>query len=160
MVAPAIGLAQTDRSYSGVSTEFPDPATGAEALTDAPGHVRWIGFEPKEGSSRLFVQLTSVVEPEMSRSGEVVTVRLPGLRLATRNMRRPIIPRFFATPVRWVRAKRSSGGVVVQVRLKGPAEAKLTTRDQGAYRYVILEFPPGQPDENGGSAKEKPTVRL
>lgn len=147
-LAPATGLAQ-DRDYSGVSTEFPDPAQGAEALTDEPGHVRWIGFEPDASASRLFIQLTSAVEPQLSQSGSEVRVRLPGLRLATRNMRRPIVPRFFATPIRHVKAGPSSGGVVVKIKLKRAAEATLTTRDQGAYHYVIVEFPPGQPDDNG-----------
>jgi len=142
-----LAQAQEERAYSGISIPFADPAKGGPAAL--PGQVRWLGFEPGSSSSRLFIQLTSMVEPQMSQGGGSVTVRLPGLRLSTRNMRRPLVPRFFATPVRMVRARNQGSDVVVRIDLKQNAEAKLTTQDQGSYRLVILEFPPGQADTNG-----------
>jgi hypothetical protein len=154
MALPTLARAQTDRPYSGISVLYPDPAKGGPAAQ--PGQVRWLGFEPGPESSRFFIQLTSMVEPEVSQGGGVVTVRLPGLRLSTRNMRRPIVPRFFATPVRMVRARNQGADVVVRIALKRPAEAKVTTQDQGGYRLVILEFPPGEPDANGRPAAEAP----
>jgi hypothetical protein len=149
---PAMAMAQSDRAYSGISTSYPDPAKGGP--TAKPDQVRWLGFEPGADYSRFFIQLTSMVEPEVHQEGSSVSIRLPGLRLATRNMRRPIVPRFFATPVRMVRAKNQAGGVVVHVALKSAAQAKVTTQDQGGYRIVVLEFPPGEPDANGTPKSE------
>jgi AMIN domain-containing protein len=147
VLAPSLALAQAERPYAGVSTTFPDPVKGGPAAR--PGEVRWLGFEPGDDSSRLFIQLTAPVDPQLSRSGDSVTVRFAGLRLSARNMRRPLVPRFFATPVRMVRAKQERGDVVVRIALKQALEPKLTTREQGSYHVVILEFPPGQADADG-----------
>jgi len=147
MVVPALARGQAERAYSGVSVLYADPAKGGPVAQ--PGQVRWLGFEPGPESSRFFIQLTERVEPEVSQGGSSVTLRLPGVRLSTRNMRRPIVPRFFATPVRMVRAKNEAGGVVVRITLKQTGEAKVTTQDQGAYRLVILEFPLAEPDADG-----------
>jgi hypothetical protein len=146
LLLSTLALAQADRAYSGISTVHPDPAKGGPAAQ--PGQVRWLGFEPGADSSRFFIQLTSMVDPEVRQDGRDVSIRLPGLRLSTRNMRRPIVPRFFATPVRMVRARNQGGDVVVRIALKADAQAKVTTQDQGAYRMVVLEFPPGEPDAN------------
>ena len=150
MAVPLLAHGQADRAYSGISVLHPDPAKGGPAAQ--PGQVRWLGFEPGPESSRFFIQITSNADPEVSQGGSSVTIRLPGLRLSTRNMRRPIVPRFFATPIRMVRAKNRGADVVVQIALKRSAEAKVTTQDQDGYRLVILEFPPGEPDADAKPA--------
>lgn len=154
MAVPALAQGQTDRAYSGVSVLYPDPARGGPSA--APGQVRWLGFEPGPESSRFFIQITERVDPDVTQGGASVTLRLPGLRLSSRNMRRPIVPRFFATSVRMVRAKNEGGGVVVRFTLKRPGEAKVTTQDQGGYRLVILEFPLAEPDESGEPKQASP----
>lgn len=148
--------------YQGVSI------TGANVPPFAPKEVggetavlTWTGFERTEASSRVFIQLSSEVQPEIVSEGLRVTVKLPSTSVKVRNNRRKLITKYFNTPVTEVEIKRSKKDVVVHLDLRWEAEPqwRFETGVNG-YKVLVLEFADlpeqGEGTDFGGSTPPPP----
>lgn len=119
--------------------------------------VTWVGFQPQDdGTSRVFIQLTSELEYTQAVVGDRLEVHLPGARLANANARRRLDTTQFETSISEVKAQRVAGrrgkkdqpgrsaGVAVTVRFKDAGAARQGTasinKEQDGYYYLFLDF--------------------
>ncbi len=143
----AVSGSAAAQNYVGV---VPGSDVLPENLAAAPGEgalVTWPGFQmmPEEiGGSRVFVQTSVEVAPELKREGDNWVVLLSGVGLPPGNARRPLDTHYFNTPVRSVRtvARGSAVGVVLEMRAKLKPILR-TERAQNGYFFTYIEFPPG-----------------
>lgn len=123
--------------------------------------LTWTGFERGEDSSRVFFQLSSSVEPEVSVEGLRVFVKFPRTSVTTRNNQRGLITKFFKTPVNEVKISRSGKDMlaVLELRWESTPVWRFETGVNG-YRVLVLEFSDTQqqaPDPNTPPAPPAPT---
>jgi len=154
--APAATEVHGEGEYGGVvpgkATEHP-PHKGRKPV------LTWIGFRPKGDGGQFFVQLTREAEVQQDVAGNKLLVTISGARFASRNARRRLDTRFFATSVAEVqpkavgrqRARKGKpghpAGVQLVITFKNPSDvgtASLRTgSEQDGYYYVFLDFGPG-----------------
>lgn len=103
--------------------------------------LTWTGFERLDAGSRVFVQLSAAVEPEVVVAADKVVVTFPHTAVQIRNNRRKLITRFFKTPVDEVEIVRKGKTVQVVLELRWPSEPTWKT-EPGAngYQLFVLEF--------------------
>jgi len=140
----SVAFSQATPGYGGVtpgSTVVPD---GIAAQPGATPTVTWPGFQmTPDGGSRVFVQTTSEITPELKRGGGGFLLMLPGVALPPGNARLPLDTHFFKTPVQRVHAKQQGSGVVVTIQVKGKVEPKLRTeKAPNGYFFTYVEFAP------------------
>ncbi len=130
--------------YAGVSTTgeqtvppWAPPAGSSPTLT-------WPGFERTSNTSRVFFQISSAVEHQVSQNGLTVRVRFPGTQINVRNNRRALVLTYHRTPVRRVVVRSQGGDAVATLTLKRAAEPVVTTSTAAnGYHMVVLEFADG-----------------
>lgn len=125
------------------------PGTGnvPEGIAAAPGSsavVTWPGFQmTPDGGSRVFVQTTVEVKPELKREGGGFVLIIPGVSLPPGNARLPLDTHFFNTPVQSVHMKQAGGGVRITIQTKGKPQPKLRTeKAPNGYFFTYVEFAP------------------
>ncbi len=134
------------QSYSGVT---PGSDVLPEGIAAAPGQgalVTWPGFQMlPDGGSRVFVQTSTEVTPELKREGlDGWALTLPGVKLPEGNARRPLDTHFFNTPVKTVKALHRGKGVAVLLDMRAKLQPSLRTeRAANGYFFVYLDFPAG-----------------
>jgi hypothetical protein len=139
---PTSGRAQ---HYVGV---VPGSDTLPEGMAAAPGGVAlvtWPGFQMlPDGGSRVFVQTSIEVTPELKREGDNWQIILAGVALPPGNARRPLDTHYFNTPVKSVRthAKGQTVAVILDMRAKLKPNVR-TERAANGYFFTYLDFPPG-----------------
>lgn len=138
--------------YGGVT-----PGEGAPRKPRRPNRLTWVGFQIKDdGTSTLFVQLTSEVPFTQEVAGNKLVIRLEGARYANRNARRRLDTRFFETAVQQVTSRavpkrRARGdqparpaGVELTISFKNPEDAREARaelrQEQDGYQYLYLSF--------------------
>ncbi|MDB4988776.1 MAG: hypothetical protein JWN04_3954 [Myxococcaceae bacterium] len=143
--APA--LTSQAQSYVGV---VPGSDTITENLAAAPGEgalVTWPGFQMlPDGGSRVFVQTSIAVTPELKRDGQSDNWQLflPSVALPAGNARRPLDTQYFNTPVKSVRTVLRGKGVAVLLSMRAKLKPIVRTeRAASGYFFTYLEFPAG-----------------
>jgi hypothetical protein len=138
--------------YGGVT-----PGEGTPRKPRQPNRLTWLGFQVKDdGTSTLFVQLTSEVPFTQEVAGGKLVVRLEGARFANRNARRRLDTRFFETALqqvtsRAVSKRRARGdqparpaGVELTIAFKNAEDAREASaelrQEQDGYHYLYLSF--------------------
>ena len=126
---------------------------GSDVLPDnlaaAPGGaalVTWPGFQMLPGGgSRVFIQTSIEVKPDLRREGNTLYLTLTSFALPKGNARLPLDTSFFNTPVKTVRAKAKKDAVVVEVDLRngGASPSLRNERASTGYFFVYLDFPAG-----------------
>lgn len=137
--------AQATATYEGVT---PESNTIPENLPAAPGAaalVTWPGFQMLPGGgSRVFIQTSTPVAPELKRDGDGWQILLPGVALPGGNTRRPLSTQYFNTPVTSVRTVARGHAVAVLLSMRAKLQPTVRTeRSQSGYFYTFVEFPPG-----------------
>lgn len=132
------------QSYDGVA---PGSAVVPEGIAQPGGTalVTWPGFQMlPSGGSRVFIQLTVEVKPELKRVGANWQLVLPGVALPPGNARRPLDTSFFNTPVATVRSKKHKNDVIVQLDMRAKVAPTLRTEKVSTgYFFVYVEFAVG-----------------
>lgn len=133
------------QNYVGV---VPGSDVTPENLPAAPGAgalVTWPGFQMMpDGSSRVFIQTSAEVTPELKRDAAGVQVFLPRVALPPGNQRLALDTHFFNTPVDTVRAVARGQGVVVLLAMRAKIQPTVRTeRAASGYFFTYIEFPPG-----------------
>jgi hypothetical protein len=129
--------------YQGVSVGGSNlPPFAPKEIGGDSAVLTWTGFERGEASSRVFIQLSATVEPEISVEGMRVFVKLPRTSVTTRNNRRSLITRYFKTPITEVKINRAGKDVLVVLELRWEATPswRFETGSNG-YQVLVLEFP-------------------
>jgi len=141
------------RGYKGVvpgvrdQAEIPGraPAPVASADEEVPILINWIGFQPYEAFSRVFIQLSGEFEFSVTRPDPLrIEVLLPGAMPGTKNDMNGLITRWFPTNVDRVEVAMvpssetlPSGGIQVGVFLK--KAVGFLYRREGGYVFVDVE---------------------
>jgi hypothetical protein len=141
------------QSYEGVA---PGSSVVPEGIAAKPGGtalVTWPGFQMlPSGASRVFIQLTVEVKPELKQVGSGWQLVLPSVSLPPGNARRPLDTSFFNTPVTTLRSKKHKDDVIVQLDMRAKVSPTLRTEKAATgYFFVYLEFPVG--NFKSGNAK-------
>lgn len=132
--------------------------------------LTWVGFQPKkDGSARVFFQLTRDTPVSQRLEKGVLIVTLEGARFRRRNTRRKLDTRYFDTAIFGIKARRvharrahkdrpaRKAGIEVRITFKNAADARegkisrAVLKDK--FSYVFLDFGPGTPaakSSNGG----------
>jgi hypothetical protein len=136
-------------SYMGVKPGG-DEAPGIHAKPgQMPASVTWPGFQMQaDGSSRVFIQTTVPVDPNVAAGGRRVVVDLGDAQLVgPRANRLPLYTQFFNTPVTKVeitrdrRAKRT----VLVITLRDDVQPRVSSEvAPSGYNFVYFDFPAGQ----------------
>jgi hypothetical protein len=110
------------------------------------GAVSWPGFQMSpDGGSRVFIQTTIEVTPELKKEGENWQLVLANVTLPPGNTRRPMDMQFFNTPVRSMRAVKRGNTVVVTLHMRAKVQPVMRTeRADSGYYFTYLEFPAGK----------------
>jgi hypothetical protein len=120
--------------------------------------LTWTGFERDESSSRVFVQLSAAVEPQISVEGMRVLVKLPRTSVKIKNNRRSLITRYFKTPVNEVKISRAGKDLLVILELRWEATPSWRFEaGQNGYQVLVLEFPDAPSESARPSAPPSPT---
>jgi hypothetical protein len=139
------------------------PAIGAKAGTTPP-EITWPGFQMMpDGRSRVFVQITTQVDVSAALVGGNVVVDLGDVKIAGRNNRRPLITKFFNTPVTEVAVKREKKRTTLILSMRAPVEPRVShERAQSGFHFVYIDFPPGsyQPNDAQVAAAANAPVDL
>lgn len=140
-----LSAAAQAQSYGGV---VPGSDVLPENIPAEPGSaalVTWPGFQMVPGGgSRVFLQTTIEVTPELKRDGDNWQVVLSGVALPAGNARRPLDTQYFNTPVRSVRTASRGDAVVVTLLMRAKLQPIMRTeRVPSGYYFTYLEFPPG-----------------
>jgi len=133
--------------------------------------VTWVGYldrgEDEGAGSRVFLQLNREVDIDQTVSNGKLYVTAAGARFGSKNARRRIDLRYFASPVREVtgrqapRRRRATkrlpagpAGAMLVFDFKDAAEAApvaMSSRaEDDGYYYVFLDFPPGEAQRESG----------
>jgi hypothetical protein len=142
-LATAPVLAQEEQPYDGA---VPGAPAKEKARRKGPNLVTWVGFQKLDGGPRVFLRLSNAPTGNLeqtTKTGELV-VKVPGVKIDTKNNTRPLDTRYFGTDIVRVWAAPTKGGVAVHVKFKkDSAQAKISgaaTGDPDGSVYVYLDF--------------------
>ena len=144
--------AAASAGYGGVT-----PGESTSRKPRRPGRLTWVGFQVKDdGTSTLFVQLTSEVPFTQEVAGGKLVVTLEGARYGNSNVRRRLDTRFFETALQQVTSRpvskrRARGdqparpaGVALTISFKNPEDAREARaelrQEEDGYHYLYLRF--------------------
>lgn len=147
--------------YQGVSVGSSNlPPFAPKEIGGDSAVLTWTGFERLQNSSRVFIQLSASVQPDVSVEGLRVFVKLPRTAIKIRNNRRSLITKYFKTPVNEVKISRSGKDVLVVLELRWEATPswRFETGANG-YQVLVLEFPDSQTNQPKPPAPPSPPTR-
>jgi hypothetical protein len=145
LVAAILGLggAALAQNYGGVVPGSPTHEKH-KAARKGPNLVTWVGFTKEGDAARVFLRVSSAVQPEQAVAGDQLTVTLPGFKIDTKNNGRPLNTKYFGTDVVRVHAVETKTGVEVRVTFaKMATQARVTTaaaQDDVGGTLVYLDF--------------------
>ena len=132
-------------SYAGVKPGGEEtPAVRAKAGT-TPTAITWPGFQMQpDGSSRVFVQTTSQVDVSAALVDGKVVVDFGNVAVPSQNNRRPLVTKYFNTPVTLVEVKRAKKRTTLVLTMRAPVEPRLShERAESGFHFVYIDFPAG-----------------
>jgi len=114
-----------------------------------PASVTWPGFQMQpDGSSRVFIQTTVPVDPNVSAGGNRVVVDLGNAEVVgPRANRLPFYTQFFNTPVTSVEItrERKSKRTLLVIKLRADVQPRVSSEvAPSGFNFVYFDFPAGQ----------------
>lgn len=136
----------TPGTYQGVcpGTDRP-PAVAPQG--SGGNEIMWPGFQMLPGGgSRVFVQATGPISTTARTEADKLLVSLGSARLVHENNGRPLITRYFNTPVIEASVDITAGQATLVLSLRSAVEPSIRTEQASAtgYHFVYVDFPPGQ----------------
>ncbi len=137
------------RGYKGVvpgvrdQADFPSrEAAPLDLDAEVPVVVKWVGFQPYDSFSRVFVQVGGEFEYSVTRPAPtIIEVTIPSATPGSENDLNGLITRWFPTSIDRIKVNQMpvadpsvEGGMIVTIHLKKPVDY-LYRRD-GAYIFV------------------------
>ena len=121
-------------------------ATRRRGRRRAPAQVvTWPGFQAQpDGSSTFFLQVTGPVEYERHVTTGRVEILLPNTRTHVRNSRRPLITRYYDTPVTLAKLERRGRRDLAFVfTMRADVAPTVRTEERGGFTFIYVSFPAG-----------------
>lgn len=130
-----------EQMYRGVIPGTRDTVTHLEKAAKqgqtGTNELLWIGFQPREQSTRVFVQTAREADYTMgTNEAGAVVLTFSNTKLSARNFSRFIDTSFFERNVTRIESKKQGKDVVVTISLRKAERPQVNTTD----RYVYLEF--------------------
>ena len=121
--------------------------------------LTWPGFEQRQGgSSRFFLQVSSLIVTEQSSSNNRFELILRNASTHVRNTTRWLETRFFNTPVLRARVERRRRDLAVVFQMRANVTPQVSTAPgAGGFHFIFIDFPSGN---YGPSAAERDTNPL
>ncbi len=119
--------------------------------------LTWPGFEQRAGgSSRFFLQVSSLIVTEQSTSDNRFELILRNSTTHVRNTRRWLETRFFNTPVTRARVeRRGRRDLAIVFHLRANVTPRVSTGPgAGGFHFIYVDFPAG--DYGGATAAPAP----
>jgi hypothetical protein len=132
-------------TYTGVAPGgTATPAVGLPA-GKSPATITWPGFQMRpDGTSRVFVQSTTPLNPQPSAAPGKYLVFLPGAHVSGGTNRLPLETRFFNTPVMRVSLSVNRDGAQLILDLRADVAPHLSAeRDSTGYYFTYIDLPKG-----------------
>jgi len=105
---------------------------------DEPNTITWIGFQPKDDVTRVFLQTAREAKYSLGHGNGVLTLTFSDTKIPLRNFSRFIDTSFFDRVVTRIEAKQSDDQtVVVTIQLRESEEPEVAQTDD----YVYVDFP-------------------
>ena len=128
--------------YQGIIPSKRDSMQGMAKTAGRKGRakVTWIGFQPTDTMTRVFVQAVGGVpehETVRSEDGRVMTVILKNVAVENSNVLRFIDTSFYKRPVTRIEAKRRGKDLHLLLNLE-PGAAPSVTASEDTYLYIDL----------------------
>ena len=132
-------------TYMGVVPGSATPPPAAVPAGKGPATITWPGFQMRaDGSSRVFVQSSAQLEPEVKASEGKLLVHLPGARVVADNNRLPLETRFFNTPVTRVSLSLDRSGATLVLDLRASVTPQISSeRGSTGYWFTYIDLPKG-----------------
>jgi hypothetical protein len=129
-----------------------------------PATVTWPGFQMQpDGSSRVFIQTTVPVDPNVSAGGNRVVVDLGDAQVVgPRANRLPFYTQFFNTPVTSVELtrERKNKRTLLVIKLRADVQPRVSSEvAPSGFNFVYFDFPAGQYLANAPTAAPPPPVQ-
>jgi len=103
-----------------------------------PNQLTWVGFQPRDASTRVFFQTTREPNYTMSTEGSTIIVTFFDTKLAAKNNGRFIDTSFFNRNVTRIESKKKGKNVEVRISMKEAERPQVNATD----RFVYFEFAP------------------
>ncbi|MEM9069864.1 MAG: hypothetical protein AAGE52_15235 [Myxococcota bacterium] len=134
--------------YAGVrpgSANQPPRMSRVQARRENARLLTWPGFEMRDNGSRFFLQLSTLIPTETTTSEGQFEVLLRGVTTHVRNTRRPLITRFFNTPVLSARVERRGRSDLAMVfKMRTPSTPRISNAPgQDGFYFIYIDFPSG-----------------
>ncbi len=126
--------------YHGIVPSIRDSLTppGKNKKRGKKAQITWVGFQPKEFYSRIFVQADRVTRFALHKPDPMhIAVTFPNARIPRKNNRRPIRTSQFASKVAGIEAFQRGKNVVVVISLRKPAG--YLYKRKGNYVFIDVE---------------------
>ena len=129
-----------------------------------PAAVTWPGFAMQsDGSSRVFIQTTVPVDPNVAAGGNRIVVDLGDAKIVgPRANRLPFYTQYFNTPVTSVELVRDRKGKRTQlvIKLRADVQPRVSSEvAQSGYNFVYFDFPAGQWLATAGAVAPAPPAQ-
>jgi hypothetical protein len=133
-------------TYMGVVPGAATPPPAAVRAGKGPATITWPGFQMRaDGSSRVFVQSSAQIEPELKSADGKILVHLPGARIAAETNRLPLETRFFNTPVAKVSLTVDRTGATLVMDMRAAVTPQITSeRASNGYYFTFIDLPKGE----------------
>lgn len=132
-------------TYQGVAPGAPNLPPRAPKLPVAgPARMTWPGFQVKDGTPTVFLELTGAVEWSLAEKPGRLVYTLKNTTVPVRNNRRALDVSAFHGPVRFVDARPRGKDVAVTVSTHGKVAHREHTEDAaGGFKLFVIEVPGG-----------------
>jgi hypothetical protein len=130
-------------TYTGVS---PGGSVAPSPATKTPATITWPGFQMRaDGTSRVFIQSTTPLEPQPSAAPGKYSLHLPGAHIAGGTNRLPLETRYFNTPVTRVMLTATHEGAELVLDLRADVAPQLSSeRGASGYYFTYVDLPKGK----------------
>jgi hypothetical protein len=144
-----------DKIYRGVIPGARDQVDHLEqeasgASGSSLNRLTWIGFQPKDDKSRIFLQFARSPEYSVSRrdDGKTIAVKLDRTQVAAGNFRRQIDTRFFERAIRRIDTE-VTGSETVELLIRLEEQKSPSIETDGNYLYVDFSYEKPKSNESG-----------
>jgi hypothetical protein len=146
-----------EEMYHGVIPGTRDSVEHLEKAAQQKGanQLVWVGFQPRENSTRVFFQTTREANYTMSAEGTTVVLTFSDTKLAAKNFGRFVDTSFFNRNVTRIESIKKGKDVEIRISLRQAERPQVNTTD----RYVYLEFAPGEQKSESETKSEDTTNR-
>ncbi|MGM0557345.1 MAG: AMIN domain-containing protein [Myxococcota bacterium] len=129
-----------EKMYRGVIPGKRDEVEHLKAKDQTgPNSLTWLGFQPEDERTRVFIQTSREADYEQSVDSEdkTLTLTLYNTKVSAKNFSRFIDTSFFGRNVQLIEAKKANGAVEIMIALD--EIERPTVQQDGTYLY--LDFP-------------------